>query len=462
MGEPATRLNNMKLWIWNKLGINFSSSQLQENFERLDSHKHGPEEGQQIESSGIADGAVTAPKLGAEAVGPSNIRAYSVGRAALAGESVTREKIAQEAVTGTKVAFRTLGETNLSVEALEAAGLKDVLQAGIVKGTDWSFVATIDSATGALGSEAATGGVAWIERAPGLLVRTVTANIVLSGIVPSALPQASGFLSCAIELAPVEGEWNNAVVVSAHSGQEYATQAEARAHPPATTAGKLQVRRFVIENAAGVYSLHFQEDVRPWAVGNLEPQLKGLSGTINAISGEFIEIGALSVVNLPTPIANAVVSIFATTGTATIKATGGAEIFGDFIYAATEITLSEWQHVLLKADGTNWLILAGEPKRTQAYSAQVERVNRTEYEVSSTREADVVVEGRAFENAGTAVVVISVSINGVTLGRASGIAPETGGEAVASLSFRLPAGSKWSASLTGHGTSSIHECHRLL
>jgi hypothetical protein len=110
MGEPATRLNNMKLWIWNKLGTNFSSSQLQENFERLDSHKHGPEEGQQIESSGIADGAVTAPKLAAEAVGPSNIRAFSVGTEALMGGGVTREKIAQEAVTSGKLAVGSVGD----------------------------------------------------------------------------------------------------------------------------------------------------------------------------------------------------------------------------------------------------------------------------------------------------------------------------------------------------------------
>ncbi len=54
-----------------------------------------------------------------------------------------------------------------------------------------------------------------------------------------------------------------------------------------------------------------------------------------------------------------------------MKATG-VKIFGDFLAAAgvETITMAENQHVIVEADGTNWWIISGEPRREQAFATK--------------------------------------------------------------------------------------------
>jgi hypothetical protein len=93
----------------------------------------------------------------------------------------------------------------------------------------------------------------------------------------------------------------------------------------------------------------------------------------NAVSGELGEGTKAITATLPlAATADQTIGVFSKVAASTelIKVTtsGGAFIEGDFITAASKtgtITLTEGQHVVLTADGTNWKILAGEPKREQ-------------------------------------------------------------------------------------------------
>src|ERR1035441_6507975 len=94
------------------------------------------------------------------------------------------------------------------------------------------------------------------------------------------------------------------------------------------------------------------------------------SGTLK--SGELAVQGKSGeTLTLPAAAANAQIGVFCSAAATSVKVTtsGGAFIFGDFISGTTAtITLATYQHVVLTSDGTNWLIVAGEPKREQAYS----------------------------------------------------------------------------------------------
>jgi hypothetical protein len=149
-------------------------------------------------------------------------------------------------------------------------GHQDFLQAGVVESADWTFTANIVSGTGELGSTGTTGGKAWLPDPvlSGALMRTVTALAKLEKLKPGSLPSSGKYMSVAFEIAPAaEDGWDNAVTVTAHSGVEKSTEAEAIAAPPATTAGKIKICDVVIRNAAGVYSIGAQRDRRPWAKG---------------------------------------------------------------------------------------------------------------------------------------------------------------------------------------------------
>ncbi len=176
-------------------------------------------------------------------------------------------------------------------------GQQDFLQAGVVKSTDWSFTATINSGTGAIGSSSEVAeSVAWLPDpvVSGALMRSVTAKAALSGIAPSLLPASGKYVSCAFELTP--STWGAKATVTAHSGVEKNTEAEAIAAPPATTAGKIQVRRVIIKNTAGVYSIVAQEDVRLWATGGnvaTETQAQGKVGAEAVTDAKVVKGRAL-------------------------------------------------------------------------------------------------------------------------------------------------------------------------
>jgi hypothetical protein len=92
------------------------------------------------------------------------------------------------------------------------------------------------------------------------------------------------------------------------------------------------------------------------------------SESVTAASGEVIEMLGTGghTVTLPAPTINRIVGVISPLIESKVKTPSGA-IFGDFISSATTIALAAGQHVLLIADGANWFILAGEPKREQTY-----------------------------------------------------------------------------------------------
>ena len=147
-------------------------------------------------------------------------------------------------------------------------GSADILNPGVVSATDWSFNAAIVPGTGELESEGEVPeSVAWMKDpiVPADLMRTITPKKAIAKIKPPSLPVAGKFMVVAFELTP--SLWGGPATVSLKCGPEKATLAEAESGSatPATSAGKIQVRQVVVENAAGVYSIKFQRDVRPSA-----------------------------------------------------------------------------------------------------------------------------------------------------------------------------------------------------
>lgn len=166
--------------------------------------------------------------------------------------------------------------------------------------------------------------------------------------------------------------------------------------------------------------------------------LSGISLTAKA--GEFIDMTTTgTTVTLPAVVASAQVGVFCG-GTATsckVSAAGGAKIYGDFVNAATTITLTEHQHVTLQSDGTNWFIIAGEPKRETAWEAQVTRANETLYTPSASRETEVLVE--LFGGSGGSQAEIYVG--GTKIAFLTAASPTNH----QSVGFRVGAGVAWQA-----------------
>jgi hypothetical protein len=161
----------------------------------------------------------------------------------------------------------------------ENRGEIDILQAGIVSATDWSFTAAMESSSECkLGSTATVGGIAWLPLTAIGLLRSVTTAAKLSALKPSSLPGSGKYLTVGFELTPSTS--NAAATVSVVSGVEQTTQALAESHSPATTAGKARIRDVVILNTAGVYSIAAQRDRRPWARGGLFYVAENLTGNV--------------------------------------------------------------------------------------------------------------------------------------------------------------------------------------
>lgn len=94
------------------------------------------------------------------------------------------------------------------------------------------------------------------------------------------------------------------------------------------------------------------------------------AGSVTGVGGELAVMeGNGTTYKLPTPTANTTVAVFCGTQPTSIKVqASGTKIYGDFITGIETITLAQLQHVTLIANGTVWLIVAGEPKREQLYS----------------------------------------------------------------------------------------------
>ncbi len=118
---------------------------------------------------------------------------------------------------------------------------------------------------------------------------------------------------------------------------------------------------------------------------------------------------------LPAATLNRMVGVYnASAGAIKVKTAAGV-IAGDFLTAAGEIELMTAQHILLQADGTNWIIVAGEPRRTQTYARTLRAIGAA-FEPSATRPSYVNVEAVATNNESAFLRVRETSAVGTILG----------------------------------------------
>jgi|ERR1035437_104480 hypothetical protein len=164
---------------------------------------------------------------------------------------------------------------------------------------------------------------------------------------------------------------------------------------------------------------------------------KAHAASYEAKSGELGELTKTGqTVTLPlAATANQIIGIWmGTSGSVKITTSGGVNIFGDFITGQATIELTAYQHVILQSNGAGWLILAGEPKRTETYSA-AKTFTKAEAEAgvepSAARPAFVLLEGVGA--AGSTVTVGGVNLK--TMPKES------------RLSFIVPPGQKWTAAI---------------
>ena len=165
--------------------------------------------------------------------------------------------------------------------------------------------------------------------------------------------------------------------------------------------------------------------------------VKKYSGSATLVTGELaLQESTGKTFTLPSATtANQYIGI--QNGVAELKVTtsGGAVIFGDFVAGEATIVLLQRQHVILQSDGTNWQIIAGEPKREQSWGAEVTRTSGTEYEPSATRPTQVIFTARAAQ--AFAVELFEGSTKIAVMDQ-SGSASQ-----VASITFQVNPGKKW-------------------
>jgi hypothetical protein len=155
--------------------------------------------------------------------------------------------------------------------------------------------------------------------------------------------------------------------------------------------------------------------------------------------GEQSSAGATTTLPLAAT-ANQIIGVFCTATSCKITTSGGAFIVGDFITIASKtaiITLTEGQHVVLQSGGTNWAIIAGEPKREQKYVTKT--FTKAEGEAGVTPSA-------------TRPAVVSVTAGGgeFTEGTVGAVQiMETGAGGIKNLFFEVPPGQAWKITTSG-------------
>ncbi len=168
------------------------------------------------------------------------------------------------------------------------------------------------------------------------------------------------------------------------------------------------------------------------------------AGSTTGTSGNFylMETNATTL-ELPLPTIGRMVGVATknTVAESKMKTNAGiAKIFGDYLKATgvETATLTENQHMIVVADGTNWRVISGEAKREQEYTTQT--LTKAEAEVamspSATRPTLLVVQP---EEDG-----MVVEAEGVVLTKAAGIG------SVASITFELNPGKNWKGNKKCH------------
>ena len=168
------------------------------------------------------------------------------------------------------------------------------------------------------------------------------------------------------------------------------------------------------------------------------------SGSVTAEAGELLKMTATGTVTLPAASFKGCIGVICAGGVTTVKPPITEKIFGDFVNEAAEIKLLLNQHVILQSNGTNWFIIAGEPKREQAYSELVGRAEATPFTPSSTRPTFVALT--AFRN--EAEWSVFVKVGGITIGNMKG-GEGTEIPATIPFSFICPPGVAWEWGKTG-------------
>ncbi len=182
--------------------------------------------------------------------------------------------------------------------------VQDIVQAGVVGSTSWSFTASIAEATAELGfaGEIAES-IAWLPNPTytgGRLLRTITPKEKPAGEIAPTKPNEGKYVAIAYELSP--STHNAACTLKLHAGTEEATEKSALEHAPSTSITRIQVRRVVIENVGGKYKIASQEDVRPYAFpiastgptyGKQETRTSNTEYEASATRATFVEVLAL-------------------------------------------------------------------------------------------------------------------------------------------------------------------------
>jgi hypothetical protein len=102
---PPILTNNMSLTVWDTDDDFFDGSQLANNFTLLDQHDHDQSQGRgvQINSPGIADGAIGTSKLATDSVTPVKIVDHSITGQELADNAIASQHVQANAITTSKI-----------------------------------------------------------------------------------------------------------------------------------------------------------------------------------------------------------------------------------------------------------------------------------------------------------------------------------------------------------------------
>lgn len=95
---------NLGLSVWDQEADQFNHTELANNWSTIDEHDHSAGKGVQISTDGLANLAVTGPKLAADSVDSSKIAANAVGNSELADASVGTAELQDSSVIAAKLA----------------------------------------------------------------------------------------------------------------------------------------------------------------------------------------------------------------------------------------------------------------------------------------------------------------------------------------------------------------------
>lgn len=146
--------------------------------------------------------------------------------------------------------------------------------------------------------------------------------------------------------------------------------------------------------------------------------IRAAGGTITAANGDLCE--GTGTVNLPAPAVNTVVGLWSGGTLAAVAANGGSFV-GTGYAGQTSITLGLYQGATLIADGTNWLVVGGDPYRG-AYSGRQTYAINTSFSCSQYRACQLSVDVQSPHQA--PIIEAKLIIGGVEVQKVSIVGEE--------------------------------------